>query len=416
MAFFVNTDLNNENNKIKQIDLDLESLDFNLDEELIDAKTSSLKSFQYWYEDISANIYKYFVHRPLIGYSFKRIIYGLMTLLVAVVILFILVRIVTPDTQYLPENWNKMGLNEAQLQSLLDERMKKFGVYGPIGEQLLNYLKNIFPLIPKEIPVDYEFALVNNEIVKVSEVTETRWIYLGVVSSTSIATPESDVLQLFSKAIPYSLAFGSVAVCLSYLIGVPLGIQAAKKKGKILDSAINGFSVLLVAVPGLVIVLGLYLLSVSGLGQSGLFSSGSFWTKFWPIVVLMLMMTPSTIILTRRYVIDEMTADYTKFAYSKGLGSTKVFYVHIFRNAGIRILKQFPLDLAVTLFGASILTEQQWAIPGMARYIVAAIGGTKDSFVILGYVSFASFITIFSSLISDLFLVAMDPRVNLNKK
>lgn len=374
MANFNNSNQTKED-KIIHLDLDLNSLDFNLEDEMTEAKPSRLKNLHYLYQDKTANLYKYFVHHPLIGYSFKRIIYGFVTLLIAVIVLFLLVRFVTDDSQYLPENWNKLfpGLTQSdpKVQAFLDARMKLFGVYGPIGEQLLTYLKNLFPLIPKEIPISFEFDLVNGEIVRVSEITQIHWVYLGVVSSSAIATPETDVMSLFNKAIPYSFAFGSVAVTLSFLIGIPLGVQAAKKKGKMADSIINGISVLIVAVPALVIVLGIYILSISGLGHSGLFNSGSFWTKFWPIVVLVLMMTPSTIILTRRYVIDEMTADYTKFAYSKGMGSSKVYYVHIFRNAGIRILKNFPLELAFTLFGASILTEQQWGMRDILLQLLA---------------------------------------------
>ena len=155
--------------------------------------------------------------------------------------------------------------------------MKLFGVYGPLGEQLATYLKNVFPLIPKNVIVSeiYELDSVGNVVV-VSQVIAKRWVYLGITSSPSISDQGSDVLTLFSKAIPYSFAFGSVAVIISYLIGIPLGIQAAKKKGKLADGLINGFSVSLIAIPAVVIVIGTYLLSISLFGNSGMFNSGSF--------------------------------------------------------------------------------------------------------------------------------------------
>jgi oligopeptide transport system permease protein len=345
----------------------------------------------------------------------RRILYGFVTLLVAVIVLFILVRLVTDNTQFYPAGYQNMKLNPEQLRELLDNRMKTFGVYGPLGAQLGTYLKNLFPLIPKDVVISEQYRVLEGggfEII--SHEVARRWVYLSITTIRGVADEGSDIMTLFNKAIPYSLAFGSVAVVFSYLIGVPLGIQAAKKKGKPSDATINGFSIGLIAIPGMVIVIGVYLLSIGLFGNSGMFSSGSFWTKFWPIVVLVLMMTPTTVILTRRYVIDEMTSDYTRFALAKGMSNDRVYYVHIFRNAGIRIIKQFPLDLAVTLFGASILTEQQWGIPGMGKIIVTAVS-TKDTFVILGYTSFAAFITIFSSLISDLLMVWLDPRVKLTK-
>ncbi|WP_051418418.1 oligopeptide ABC transporter permease OppB [Mesoplasma seiffertii] len=424
---------------------DINSVELNLDDELIYGRPSRLRSLKYQYEDFNANMYKFFRAHPLIGYSFKRIVYGFLTLLAAIIILFLLVNAVTDVDQYMPENWDKLGFTHGsdRYNKFLEDRMKLFGVYGTVTERLLSYLKNITPFIPKTIVTGETIFFVPNEsgigtetisvtttallsnVLKVSgegaweSITETKtvWVYLGVVSSKSIGTPGStEILELFNKAIPYSFAFGSVSVIISYLIGVPLGIQAAKRKGKPSDNIINSANILLVAAPAVVIIIGVYLLSISVFGHSAMFNSGSFWTKFWPVVALVLLMTPSTVILTRRYVIDEMTADYTKFAYAKGMGETKVYYVHIFRNAGIRILRQFPLDLAVTLFGASILTEQQWGIPGMSPFIVKAVSGTKDSFVILGFISFAAFVRIFASLVSDLTMVWMDPRVSLGNK
>jgi oligopeptide transport system permease protein len=68
---------------------------------------------------------------------------------------------------------------------------------------------------------------------------------------------------------------------------------------------------------------------------------------------------PPIVIMTRRYVIDEMTADYTKFAYSQGFSINKIYYVYIFRNAGIKVLRDFPEAFFATLFGASMLVETQ---------------------------------------------------------
>ncbi|AUF83703.1 ABC transporter permease [Mesoplasma syrphidae] len=427
--------------KAKQKAFDINSVELNLDDELMYGKPSRFRALKYQYEDFNANLYKFFRAHPLIGYSFKRIVYGFLTLLAAIIILFLLVNAVTDVDQYMPENWDKLGLihGSDRYNKFLEDRMKLFGVYGSVTERLFLYLKNITPFIPKTIVTGETIyfssspltgdggmttALLSNAL-KVggdgiwNSIVETKtvWVYLGVVSSKSIGTPGStEILELFNKAIPYSFAFGSVSVIISYLIGVPLGIQAAKRKGKPSDNIINGANILLVAAPAVVIIIGVYLLSISVFGHSAMFNSGSFWTKFWPVVALVLLMTPSTVILTRRYVIDEMTADYTKFAYAKGMGESKVYYIHIFRNAGIRIIRQFPLDLAVTLFGASILTEQQWGIPGMSPFIVKAVSGTKDSFVILGFISFAAFVRIFASLVSDLTMVWMDPRVSLGNK
>ncbi|AVN58707.1 oligopeptide ABC transporter permease OppB [Mesoplasma florum] len=439
-------------NKSTLKNFNLDSLELDLNEELIYAQPTFWRTVSYRLEELKEEASKYFRRHPLIGYSFKRVIYGLLTLIVSIAIVFFLVNFVTPDASYLPDSMEmaRMGLREGtpQYDAFLQTRLELFGVSGSAIERLLNYFKNIIPFIPKHILIGQSTifptgdAEVNNDFIlstilysggqidsllksgsqelidkiKIDPSYKTVWIYLGIVKSNSMGMPGStEVTSLFASAIPYSFGIGSIAVLISYLIAIPLGIEAAKRKGKTTDAAINGSATFLLAIPSLVIVIAVYLVSILVFGHSSIFSSGSFWTRFWPVVALVILMTPSTIILTRRFVVDEMTADYTKFAYAKGLGETKVFYIHIFRNAGVRILRELPLDLALTLFGASILTEKQWNIPGMSQLIINGVNN-RDSFVILGFITFASLVKIAATLVSDLFMVLMDPRVKLSGK
>ncbi|AVN64842.1 peptide ABC transporter permease [Mesoplasma florum] len=442
--------MNKSKNKSTLKNFNLDNLDLDLNEELIYAQPTIWKSLQYKFEEIYEEVSKYFRRNPLIGYSFKRIFYGLLTLILSIAIVFFLVNFVTPDTSYLPDanELTKMGIIKGteRYDAFLQARLILFGVNGTAIDRLLNYFKNIIPFIPKHILVGQgveistvtndpmliaalysggnvndllkAYPYLNDEITKLSMYTEykTVYVYLGIVKSNSMGMPGStEVTSLFAEAIPYSFALGSIAVLISYFIGIPLGIEAARRKGKTSDAAINGTSTFLLAIPSLVIVISIYLISILVFGHSSIFNSGSFWTRFWPVVALVILMAPTTIIMTRRYVVDEMTADYTKFAYAKGLGETKVFYIHIFRNAGVRILRELPLDLAFTLFGASILTERQWSIPGMSSLIIDGVNN-RDSFVILGFITFAALVKIAATLVSDLFMVLMDPRINLSGK
>ncbi|SYV96527.1 oligopeptide transporter permease, partial [Mycoplasma putrefaciens] len=161
--------------------------------------------------------------------------------------------------------------------------MKKFGVYGPFLEQVLNYLKNITPFIPKYILVNAEYALdqATNKVIESNIIYQTRFVYLGVVSSPSIAEESSDVLELFRKAMPYSFVFGSIAILIANFLGIVIGIQQAKKKNRAFDGIVSTASAALIALPTLVIVLAVFIFSVSILGNSGLYNSGSFATRFW---------------------------------------------------------------------------------------------------------------------------------------
>ncbi|MBY7704982.1 hypothetical protein JIY74_33025 [Vibrio harveyi] len=74
--------------------------------------------------------------------------------------------------------------------------------------------------------------------------------------------------------------FGSIAIIIANTLGILIGIQQAKKKNRLFDNLFSGTSAFLVALPSLVIVLVVFIFSVSILGSSGLYNTGSFATKF----------------------------------------------------------------------------------------------------------------------------------------
>nr|VZR75702.1 hypothetical protein MF5294_00734 [Mycoplasma feriruminatoris] len=267
-------------------------------------KVSKWTTFKYWYYDTSANIYKYFVRHPLYGYSFKRILYGLITLLLSVIILYAVIRTITPDVKYLPADIRKTGLSKEQINILLIDRMKRFGVYGPLIPQILTYLKNITPFIPKQVVIGSEVVISTNgqAIIDSSRlITETRYLYLGVTTATSVAEEGSDALKTFLDAMPYSFAIGSVSVLISYALAILIGVRAAKKKGKLFDNVFNGVSALLLAIPSIVIIIGTFIFSVAVLGNSGIYNTGSFATRFWPIFAIVVINLPGIATFVRRY-------------------------------------------------------------------------------------------------------------------
>jgi oligopeptide transport system permease protein len=110
----------------------------------------------------------------------------------------------------------------------------------------------------------------------VEQVKQLVLVDLGKTVRTTVAPEGTPVTAIFANAIPYSFAFGSLSVIVSFLVGIPLGIEAAKRKGKSTDTLINGFNLFIAAVPALIITLGIYILAIMGFGTSSLFSTGSF--------------------------------------------------------------------------------------------------------------------------------------------
>ncbi|WP_342258947.1 oligopeptide ABC transporter permease OppB [Spiroplasma endosymbiont of Dioctria linearis] len=395
----------------------LELLDeISLTEEVKSTKTSHKEKIINGFRRSNSTFSEFMQRNPLFTYSLKRILYAFITLYVAVAVVFVMLRLVTTDGVYLSDvNLDKLGpdfqYGTPGYEKLLNNRMKLFGVAGPMLNQMFIYLRNITPFIPKTIIIN-PIVQDNGDIAGTPTV---MWFYLGVfMNKASGGQVLSLVQDAFKRSIPTSFKIGSIAVTLSYLIGVPLGILAAKNKEKAADNAINGSSLLISAIPALVVISLLYKMSIYVFGANGTYEGSSFGTKIWPIIGIMLLIMPMIIVNTRRFVLDEMTADYAKFALSKGLSEKYVFYVHIFRNAGIRLIKTLPEVFVLTLFGSSILVERHWSIDGMSKFILNGVAN-KDTFVVLGYIFVSASAGVFSSLIGDLLLATLDPRIKLTK-
>ncbi|AKU79687.1 oligopeptide ABC transporter permease OppB [Spiroplasma turonicum] len=347
---------------------------------------------------------------PLLMYSLKRIIYAFITLYIAIAVVYVLMVAFIRDADIMNDfNVAKppVKINSPEYFEWVKNKKIALGIYGPMIEQIFNYLKNITPFIPKEIRMPLK---VSNMGITWGE-PQTKWFWLGLILNKSNGIINYPVMDSFKDAMPISFTIGFSAVIISYLFGVPLGIIAAKNKEKPIDSFISWLFLLIISAPATIIIALFWMFSLKYMGSAGIWDEDDY-TNFLAVIGVVLLIMPSIVISTRRYVIDEMTADYTRFAQSKGLSSSYIFYVHIFRNAGIRIIRLIPGALILSLFGSSILVERFWSAPGMSKYILTGVS-TNDVFVVLGYITLSAGVGVFSSLISDLILVLMDPRVKL---
>lgn len=141
--------------------------------------------------------------------------------------------------------------------------------------------------------------------------------------------------------VGYSFVIGLIAVIMSYLIGVPLGILMARKKDKLVDKIGTLYIVFIIAVPSLAYI---FLFKAIG-GSFGLpttfdMESPSRLMYILPIVSLALPSIANLMKWIRRYMIDQMNSDYVKFARSGGLTEGEIFTRHILKNAAIPIIQE----------------------------------------------------------------------------
>ena len=213
----------------------------------------------------------------------------------------------------------------------------------------------------------------------------------------------------------YSFVIGIIAVILSYLIAVPMGIGMALKKDKLLDKLGTFYIVFITAVPSLA-----YIFMFKAIGNAaGLPTTFDMLAPTWlmyvlPIISLSLPSIASTMKWLRRYMIDQMNSDYVKFARSGGLSEGEIFRKHILKNAIIPIVHGLPGSVLFAMTGA-IITERVYVVPGAGNLLTTAIN-KYDNGVIVGVALFYAILTVASVIIGDVLMAAMDPRISFTAK
>ena len=215
--------------------------------------------------------------------------------------------------------------------------------------------------------------------------------------------------------IGYSFTIGIIAVFLSYLIGVPVGIIMALRKDKLLDHIGTFYIVFITAVPSLAYI---FLFKSLG-GRFGLPTTFDMENPTWlmyvlPIISLSLPSIANLMKWLRRYMIDQMNSDYVKFARSGGLSEGEIFRKHILKNAIIPIVHDIPAGILFALTGA-IITERVYVVPGVGNMLTRAINA-YDNGEIVGMVLFYAVLTVTSVILGDVLMSVLDPRISFTAK
>ena len=137
--------------------------------------------------------------------------------------------------------------------------------------------------------------------------------------------------------------------------------------------------------------------------------------RIWHLVLPSLLGATAGIAVLSRYVraqmLEVINQDFTQTAHSKGLSQERVYYIHVLRNAALPFVTMFGLILP-SLIGGSVIIESIFAWPGMGRLAFEAIL-TRDYPIILSLNFISAVLVVLGTFISDILLVAVDPRIRL---
>jgi peptide/nickel transport system permease protein len=234
-------------------------------------------------------------------------------------------------------------------------------------------------------------------------------------------------IDLILQRMPATLELALVAVSMSVVLGVPLGMYAGYRPDSmgaktIMAGSIFGFSLPTFWV-GLMLILifavELGWLPSTGRGELGMFlgikSSLFTWNGvthlFLPALNLALFNISLVIRLTRAGMRENLPMDYVKFARAKGLSQRRVVLVHVLKNILIPIVTVVGLEIGQVIAFA-VVTETIFAWPGMGKLIIDSINNL-DRPVIVAYLLIIVIMFIVINLIVDILYSILDPRVRI---
>jgi len=225
------------------------------------------------------------------------------------------------------------------------------------------------------------------------------------------------VLDLIGNRVGPTLALALATIVVTVIVAVPMGIVAARKRGKLLDRLVMTLSVFGFSVPTFVIgYLLIYLLALK-LGwfpvQGYKPVAGGFWPFAHRLVLPTLALSGIYIALvariTRSSIIEVMGEDFIRTARAKGARERAILLRHALRNAAVPIVTIIGIGIASLITGV-VVTESVFNLPGLGRLVVEAVLA-RDYPVIQGLILLFSFTYILINLVVDVLYTVFDPRI-----
>ena len=201
----------------------------------------------------------------------------------------------------------------------------------------------------------------------------------------------------------------AAALALAVLTGIPAGVAAALRRGKLLDEAVSAVAVAGQSMPSFwlgILLVQLFALNLGWLPTSG---TGGWQHLVLPAATLATFLLPSFILITRTAMVEALRELHVTAARARGISELRVVFRHALRNAINPVLSFFGLQLG-RLVGGSILTETIFAWPGVGRLMIGGIL-QRDLAVVVAGVFVVAVATALANLLVDLLQVAADPRL-----
>ncbi len=301
-------------------------------------------------------------------YIIKRLLMMIPVIVFVAILIFTIMYFVPGDPASLI-----LGSNATEEQILA--KREELGLNEPYLTRLLDFLKNLF--------FHFDF---------------------GSSYTTNISVTQ-ELLQRF----PRTLIISGVAMLVSILVGIPIGIFAAVHQDTVFDRIAMVGAVAGISIPtfwmGMLLVL-LFSLHLGWLPANGI---GGIQYYILPCLAESLGGIANLARQSRSSMLEVIRSDYVTTARAKGLSERKVIFGHALPNALLPVISVLGSRLGMTL-GGSLVVEQVFSIPGVGMYLINAVNN-RDYPVVQGCVVFLAIVFSVVMLLTDLSYALVDPMI-----
>ena len=314
-------------------------------------------------------------------YIVRRLLLFIPTLLFVSLVVFVFMRIIPGDPAVLILIGDGTGVyTQEQLESL----QRELGTDRPIHEEYGIWLWDLF--------------------------------HGDLGESYTYGTPVVDHLK---SRMPLTLELAALAMLMSFMVAVPLGMISAIMQDTIPDYIARVLSFIGIAIPNFVTgLLMVYLLVelfnwIPPLGYADPWDDlgKNLQQMVFPSIAIAIFMTSIIARVTRSSMLEVLRQDYIRTARSKGLGNARVWFIHALQNASLPILTVTGWSFAV-LLGGTVVVEKIFILPGMGTFLIDSIS-SRDYPAIQALVLVVGAMILSLNLVIDLLYGWLDPRIRL---
>jgi peptide/nickel transport system permease protein len=303
----------------------------------------------------------------LLLYAGRQLAYTVPVMVAASVLVFYSLRVAPGD----PVNAVLSPLAQEEARSALRERL---GLDQPVWQQYFVYIGNVFQ-------GDFGASLLNGNSV-------------------------GSLLVEFGKR---TALLAGVALLLTYLVAIPLGVLAAVKRNTIWDQGASLIGNLGMAIPNFWLALLLILLFSVNLAILPVGGSGSASHLVLPVIVLSLEGIAVTMRVTRSSMLEQLSQDYIRTLRAKGLSTWRIVWVHGLRNALIPVISLAGLRFG-WLLGYTLIVEVVFRWPGIGFLLVDSV--IRRDYPVAQTLSLVLTVTVvLGNFLANVLYGAVDPRI-----